>query len=112
MKKALLLAITALSLFSCNTNALKGSEANDSQKIEWRNDADSISIYSRFGSAVGSYLKDNLEELWYKLESECSITIKTIGKGDMTPYEERTLTKLYSNVTYVITFKEAIGEGE
>lgn len=97
MKKALLLAITALSLASCNeTMPLKAGEA------EWLNDAVEISVYSRFGTAVGSYIKSNLKELWYKLDNECSITIKSINKYS----DENALTKLYSNVTYVIAFEE------
>lgn len=97
MKKALLLAITALSLVSCNeTMPLKAGEA------EWLNDADKIRVYDYSGVLEGFYEKSESNEFWYKLNSERSITVKSINKY----FDENALTKLYSNVTYVITFKE------
>lgn len=105
MRKALLLAVTALSLASCNATALKGEA--DSQKTEWLNNADEIRVYDPSGMLAGSYEKKRFDELWYKLDSERSITVKSIEKDD-----EIVVTKLYFNVTYVITFKETIGEGK
>lgn len=76
MKKALLLAVMALSLASCNATTLKGTEA------EWRDDALSIEVTYGYEYGGDTYRKEESEglkrDLLYKINGESSLTIKTI----------------------------------